>query len=852
MKKKCIFWLLAAMLFAAGCSKDEPTPPPPPPPPPPSEVDLSEQGTANCYMVPGPGDYVFDATVMGNGVSTERAAASRLAPVSVTLLWQDTPDLFSELELRDGCVRFTVGVKQGNALLAVCDSGGKVLWSWHIWVTDYDPVSGAVKLNGIEWMTRNLGARFGDYDAEGTAKGMVYQWGRKDPFPSITGWTDQGSVTVYDASGAPVEPFVTEQVAVADNLQNAITHPTTYYFGTRNDGDFGPYDWMTTDASAVNSLLWETAADAGKTLFDPCPPGWRVPRKESWTGLNETNFIWDEAAYGRRHALLGYYPAAGGRGAATGEWSFVGGSCQIWSSSVVEDYYVSTLYFLPGFIDTQNKANRSSGFPVRCVTETPGGPVVPPTYDEFTLDRVTEASYTGAAGDDASSNYYIGLANVPFQVSDTGEQVPMEPGMIMYLDLYGQASPNQAEATLPEGTYTVQSDKTSGSANSDYTWARIRTEQGEITYRRTTGGKVKVKHIDAGYRIEGSFRSSDGADFTILYEGALTFTDRTPTLTVKVIEQPVNAVFSEATATWEYSNDKADRYTIHLLDGRMEAGELVEGYRMTIDLLCPPLSSKEKMEIAPGVYRIGTDYVTPMTFTPGSLFTMLGLPFYYGTYCQQAQPETGSILYGFAVEGTVEVKRSGESYEFSVDVTTPEGVSIKGTYAMAEPEFIDNAPWTPAGPWLSILRDDKTIVFSESDASECRVWRYDDYYEGATEFEIMADSNTANETFQLDILAPEGATSIAGIYTAAADPDNPVAGEFVPGYKEFSILRSTWGYLLYNTGVGEYVGAPAKTGTIEITELEDGKVQIQFEVQDDAIPANSIRSTWSGSLRWID
>ena len=562
MKKHRIFWLLAATILAAGCSSDDtPTPPPPP-----QACDLSAQGTANCYLISGPGDYSFDATVMGNGVSTERAPASRLAPVAAGLVWQDTPGLLSDVELCEGRVCFTAGGKKGNALLAVYDAGGKVLWSWHIWATDYDPASGAAKLNGLTWMTLNLGAVATDYDASGTVKGMVYQWGRKDPFPSVSGWTDAGGITVYDASGSTADPFRTEQVARTDNLAEAVAHPTTFYSGTRDEGDFGPYDWLTTDASAMNDRLWETMTDSGKTLFDPCPPGWRVPRKESWTGLNETNFIWDDAALGRRHALLGYYPAVGSRGAATGEWNFVGGSGLYWSSSATEDCYVSTLNFLPAYINVQSNANRASGFPVRCVSETAGDPGEDPgTIEKYELDRVTESAYIGFAGDDASANYYIGLANVPFELSDEGEQLPTQPGMIMYLDLYGDTSIDPKSAVLPDGTYTVRSETTSGSANATYTWARMMTDEHEIVYRRTTGGKVKVRRTDGGYSIEGTFRSSDGPDFTISYTGEIAFTDRTPGPSVLPIVDPVNARFTEAVAQWEYSGDQSDRFTLCLL-----------------------------------------------------------------------------------------------------------------------------------------------------------------------------------------------------------------------------------------------------------------------------------------------
>lgn len=86
-------------------------------------------------------------------------------------------------------------------------------------MTDYDPSSQAPKLNGLSWMTRNLGALSDDYDETGSAKGFVYQWGRKDPFPSGAGWNDLNDITVYDASGtAATDLFANEQVTASNNL----------------------------------------------------------------------------------------------------------------------------------------------------------------------------------------------------------------------------------------------------------------------------------------------------------------------------------------------------------------------------------------------------------------------------------------------------------------------------------------------------------------------------------------------------------------------------------------------------------------------------------------------------------
>lgn len=776
MKQLLLLMCSVALMFATGCKNDETNPTPPPAT---TGSDLSAAGCANSYLVHGAGAYSFDATVMGNGVSTEPFAATKLSPSSAALLWQDAPALLSDVRLEEGRVHFTAGEGQGNALIAVRDADGRILWSWHIWVTDYDPSSQAPKLNGLSWMTRNLGALSDDYDETGSAKGFVYQWGRKDPFPSSAGWNDLNDITVYDASGT-----------------------------------------------------------AATDLF-----------------ANEANFIYDEAAFGRRHALLGYYPAAGNRGAASGTWSFVGGQASYWTSTATQEQYSYILNFLAAYLNPQSSSNRAAGCSVRCVSETQGEPdPEPSTGDTFTLTTVTDATYQGGTGSDGSANYYIGLSNVPFEIDDQGEQVPTEPGIILYLDLYGQASQDASAARLPEGTYTLKSGATTGTANPDYTWAREKKQDGTIAYRKPIEREITVLHTQKRYLIEGTFVvGTEEENFAFTYEGELAFVDRTdPSGGAPVIREPVNVTFTSASATWEYTGDESDRYTIRLQEGTVEGGYLAHGHQLTIDLLSKPLSSKEEMVLAEGVYSPSNDYVSPMTFTQGSTFNLMGYVYYYGTYLQQVESLEETPLIGFAQEGTIEVKRSGSQYEFIVDVTTPEGVSIKGTYPMGDVNFIDNAPEKPAGDWLSILHEDKTVLFNPDDASECRVWTYTSYFEGATEFEILVDNNTTDEAFQLDVLAAEGATSIAGTYTTPKDPDNPQAGEFIPGYQEFAVKRGTWPYLYYDFSASQYIGAPATEGSIEITELEDGKVEIQYEMKDDADPKNTIRSVWSGTIRKVN
>ncbi len=129
MKRLLLLLAAAATMLATGCAKDDTNPTPPPA----QGNDLSAAGNANCYMVHRASDYSFDATVMGNGVSTEAFSATRLAPAAAELLWQDSPALLSDIRLEQGRVHFSVGEQQGNAVVAVRDGSGKILWSWHIW-----------------------------------------------------------------------------------------------------------------------------------------------------------------------------------------------------------------------------------------------------------------------------------------------------------------------------------------------------------------------------------------------------------------------------------------------------------------------------------------------------------------------------------------------------------------------------------------------------------------------------------------------------------------------------------------------------------------------------------------------
>jgi len=244
-----------------------------------SVTDLSESGTANCYIVRTPGEYSFDATVRGNGKKVEGIdfTDEKLNPAGVKLVWQsDKNSLIDSLQLEDGKIYFTAKNLGGNALAAALDEAGNIIWSWHIWLLNED-ITDVKTTDGVMVMDRNLGAASLDPDSP-ESHGLLYQWGRKDPFPASHvvsgGTTSTMPAPVYDADGDEVETAHSSMENSDNNtLEYAISNPTTVL------SNYSQYtecrDWLHAEFS--NPALWG-GSDGEKSLFDPCPAGYRVPK----------------------------------------------------------------------------------------------------------------------------------------------------------------------------------------------------------------------------------------------------------------------------------------------------------------------------------------------------------------------------------------------------------------------------------------------------------------------------------------------------------------------------------------------------------------------------------------------
>ena len=335
-------------------------------------VDLSKNGTANSYIISAAGSYKF-STVKGNSSESVGAVAS------AEVLWETfgtnvTPnvgDLVKNAKYEDGAISFDASDLEGNAVIAAKDASGKILWSWHIWLTD-QPEGQVYYNNAGTMMDRNLGATSATPGDVG-AIGLLYQWGRKDPF--------LGSSSI--SSKTLAKSTITWPSAVSSNSSNgtiayATANPTTFITYTRNTND----DWYYTGSDLTDNSRW-TTSETSKSIYDPCPSGWRVPDGGSngvWSkacGSSSTfsGYQYDSTNQGMNFsgkfgsASIIWYPASGYRYYDNGGLSNVGPYGDHWSASPRGNDAYYLFFGNNGYVRPSDNYYRANGLSVRCLQE---------------------------------------------------------------------------------------------------------------------------------------------------------------------------------------------------------------------------------------------------------------------------------------------------------------------------------------------------------------------------------------------------------------------------------------------------------------------------------------------------
>ena len=363
------------------------------------------QTTANCYVVSAAGTYQLPL-VYGNGIKngSENNAAyqgfkdyqnrtisnSRITGADdAVLVWSDGFFMFKDIHLdaaKENLV-FTIDpdyMQQANAVLAVRDASNRIMWSWHIWVTER-PVYKSHTLqdlfdgsNTYELMQCNLGWVDGKmvyynqrdltfcFTQDGSGKtdelivkqegetfdykdvgSTYYQWGRKDPLVALKNWSSY-RYEDYRLHETGDPDYVYRYETGPTTIGNAIQHPNVFY--TR--GTTGGADWN----SDHITTLWNADENGGtlesttsvKTIYDPSPRGFKVPMPRAFAIFVNGNT--GDGTNGTAGVLNGYvfednvhnkyrvYPQANRGGTeipltATGQRADIGGRLEVYEQN---------------------------------------------------------------------------------------------------------------------------------------------------------------------------------------------------------------------------------------------------------------------------------------------------------------------------------------------------------------------------------------------------------------------------------------------------------------------------------------------------------------------------------------
>ena len=454
--------------------------------------------------------YAFLATKVGSATAKiyPEFASDRttkdIDPVRAGLLWETSPGLVTQVELLYGYIRFKVQppyikdgngnwdvnplYREGNAVIAAYDSQRKVLWSWHIWVTDRPvDVTFGTGNTAITLLDRNLGATASDASTTASKDdgslletyGLYYQWGRKDPSmgPEVANYLPQSTETApyYDYYGMKWDyagVVTKDRPGIRDGVENPmyLVLPTDFSMTTYQ------YDWMYTHIDN----LWGDYLE--KTIYDPCPFDYMVPQDEISTlfASNAYTYVKERGMYinGSFFPFAGYKGVDKGVSSLSGAWKYVGAKGDYMSAKIEQNGHRSRTYIsdddswveygadadndgdgdasrsYSSRINADDMANRRTAASVRCVWMRYGA------TGSLSASFVGDKSYSFIA--DKNTSYKPEPINFTYKINAIGENVTISMAHIdayngdKRLDDYFYSVPIAAGQTNYSGTWTTE------------------------------------------------------------------------------------------------------------------------------------------------------------------------------------------------------------------------------------------------------------------------------------------------------------------------------------------------------------------------------------------------------------
>ena len=341
--------------------------------------------TANCYVVTRPGWYkipvVYGNAIKGTASEKERPNTAAYKPSGsgnnfltdfirhdgntitkpwikdngINLdngiaepVWQDWPLLVQNIGFNRSNKDYIVfhvskdNIHEGNAVIALKDNNGTIVWSWHIWVyggnnlktirvrNNIGMSGGRPGQDNFNFLSENLGSCYDSGESVTFPAGNVwvkvsndrktavikisrntgpssfttspkynntyYQWGRKDPILPSDGTVANKNKVWFDWSGAMKTSEFSKHFWQTDGSASEANSEIANTI---------KYPMVPNKSSKMDNLycnLWDSSCKefcrfgvkkarflpVTKSVYDPCPPGFCLPPNGSFTGFTRS------------------------------------------------------------------------------------------------------------------------------------------------------------------------------------------------------------------------------------------------------------------------------------------------------------------------------------------------------------------------------------------------------------------------------------------------------------------------------------------------------------------------------------------------------------------------------------
>lgn len=368
-----------------------------------------QRSTANCYVIKEPGQYKFPlvygnaikngkvnyAAFTNNGSANSHDFVNSFSDVitqpyvsiggNTAQVVNKDCDVISNIEVikaSDPSERYIqfqiddVPSTGGNIVIGLTGAYSQYeKWNWHIWLWPHDltPVE-ITNATGVKYniMPVNLATVLDTADSINKTTGWkswYYQFGRSVPL---------APPNAYNTNAEHSETIITT-ASIAGKLHEGIANP--YHFYQNNSSYYG---WFQTNSSKTYNL-WDAACttigssdnDTVKTVYDPCPVGFKVPNGNTFTGFSKTNVVGSFTNGWRFKRYAGdavgiFFPASGYRGASSGNIISAGSNGLVALSSAYSSTRNCVLTFDSSLVSTNTSASiayRASGMSIRPVED---------------------------------------------------------------------------------------------------------------------------------------------------------------------------------------------------------------------------------------------------------------------------------------------------------------------------------------------------------------------------------------------------------------------------------------------------------------------------------------------------